>query len=90
MEVGSMKAKCNRDCLNCTFPQCIEDRPQKTFKTYIAKSRKASDTAAYKKKYYENNKEKVRECQRKYLEKNREKIREYQREYREKNREKNS
>lgn len=55
---------------------------------YINEENVGLSEEEYSKKYYEENREKIREQNREYKKKNREKIREQKNEYREKNREK--
>lgn len=59
-------SKCDKDCLNCKYDDCIDQKRD----------------PAYYREYYKNNKKRIMEARRKYREKNREKIREYQRKWR--------
>ena len=86
---------CDKDCEHCKYPDCINDtmdhedyvEAAKRDKALLAtqKSRKA---AAYKKAYYEANREKLAAQQKAYYEANREKVAAQQKAYREANREK--
>lgn len=68
------KNKCDKDCFNCPYEDCVETKRD----------------PAYYREYYKNNKEKIMESRRKYREKNREKINAYQRRWRLENKRKQS
>lgn len=58
--------KCDKDCLNCIYDDCINTKRD----------------PAYYREYYKNNKERIMESRKKYREKNRDKINAYQRKWR--------
>ena len=75
--------KCNRDCFNCVFEDCIED--ELTLEDYkqeaeldkeilFPKTAKQKKIAAGQKAYREANREKIAAGQKAYYEANREKI----------------
>ena len=94
-----MAERCNRDCFNCPYEDCILEESDITLAERVAlqemerdfvlpKSRKEKEIAAYKKAYYEANREEIAARQKAYREANREEIAAYQKAYREANREK--
>ena len=58
--------KCNEDCFNCPYDDCVKPKRD----------------ASYYRDYYKTHKEQIMEARRKYREKNREKINAYQRKWR--------
>ena len=88
---------CNKDCLHCPYPDCINDdldyedykaAAQIEREIILPRTAKQRKVAAQKKTYYEANREKVAAYQKAYREANREKVAAYQKAYREANREK--
>lgn len=70
-----MAERCNRDCFNCPYEDCILEESDITLAERVAlqelerdfvlpKSRKEKEIAAYKKAYYEANREKIASYQR--------------------------
>lgn len=70
-----MAERCNRDCFNCPYEDCILEESDITLAERVAlqemerdfvlpKSRKEKEIAAYQKAYYEANREKIAACQR--------------------------
>lgn len=68
------KNKCNEDCFNCPYDDCV----------------KTTRDASYYREYYKTHKEAIMKSRKKYYEKNREKINAYRREWERKKREKNA
>ena len=75
--------KCNRDCFNCVFDDCIEDElSHEDYKQEAAlekeilfpRTAKEKKIAAGQKAYYEANREKIAAGKKAYYEANREKI----------------
>ena len=88
---------CNKDCLHCPYPDCInDDLDYEDFKAaaqiereiILPRTAKQRKVATYQKAYYEANREKVAAQQKAYREANREKVAAYQKAYYEANREK--
>ena len=87
---------CDRDCLNCIHPDCILDegpdmaeyRALARMERDLFRSDAQKKAAAYKKAYYEANREKLVAYQKAYYEENREKVAAYKKAYYEANREK--
>lgn len=83
---------CDRDCLNCIYPDCILDegpdaseyRAMAEMDRELFRSYKQKKVAAQKKAYYEANREKVAAQQKAYREANREKVAAYMRDWRRK------
>ena len=74
---------CNKDCLHCPYPDCInDDLDYEDFKAaaelereiILPRTAKQRKVAARKKAYYEANREKVATYQKAYREANREKL----------------
>lgn len=74
------KTKCDFNCLNCPFPDCVNDDDRSPEESKILKDISIADG-------YKSTKKK-RENQKKYYQEHREKYLEYLKKYREKNREK--
>lgn len=88
--------KCNRDCFNCPFPDCIEDEMtaadydearERDREIIFPKSRKEKELAAKKKAYYQENREEIAAKQKAYYQANREELAAKKKAYREANRE---
>ena len=83
---------CNRDCFQCPFPDCVDDRitqeERRASMIRDSELKERSKVAAAKKAYYEANREKVAAAKKAYYEANREKVAAAQKAYREANREK--
>ena len=96
MKKRGQKPVCDRDCLNCIHPDCILDEgPDAAEYRALAQMERDlfwSDVqkkrAAYKKAYYEANREKLAAYQKAYYEANREKVAAQKKAYYEANREK--
>lgn len=90
-----MSQICDRDCYNCHFDDCICDamtaddwKAARGIDDFIhTKTEKEKSIAAYKKQYYEENRETIAAKQKQYYEENRESIAAKQKKYREENRE---
>lgn len=85
-----MAERCNRDCFNCPYEDCILEESDITLAERVAlrelerdfvlpKSRKEKEIAAYQKAYREANREEIAAYKKAYREANREKIASYQR-----------
>ena len=92
-----MKPVCDYDCFHCPYEDCINDEMrhedyQEGKKLELisgAKEYKTSEShRAARKKYYEENKEKVAAYSKKYREENKEKAAAYRKKYYEENKEK--
>ena len=90
-------AICNKDCLHCPYPDCInDDLDYEDYKAaaelereiILPRTAKQRKVATYQKAYREANREKVAARKKAYYEANREKLATYQKAYREANREK--
>ena len=90
-------AICNKDCLHCPYPDCInDDLDYEDYKAaaelereiILPRTAKQRKVATYQKAYREANREKVAARKKAYYEANREKVATYQKAYREANREK--
>lgn len=90
-------AKCNYDCLNCIYEDCINDDPPQANenpdvyndirirrKTYGKPHKDSEAVARAKKRWLDNHKEYMKEYQKKYRETHKEKAAAYQKEYRKK------
>ena len=87
--------KCDRDCFNCPYPDCIEDEMtaedydearERDKEILFRKSGKQKKIAAKQKAYREANREEIAAKQKAYYEANREKYNAYMRDYRKKRR----
>ena len=93
----SVNKKCDGDCFNCIFDDCILDYSE-VLKPCYNQSKDATDDKRkeyleqYRKKYYiskrdyfreyaKRNKDKIKKYQKKYRLENADKVRKYQREY---------
>ena len=74
---------CNKDCLHCPYPDCINDEldygdykaaAELEREIILPRTAKQRKVAARKKAYYEANREKVATYQKAYREANREKL----------------
>ena len=92
-----MKPVCDYDCFHCPYEDCINDEMRledyqagkKLELISGAKEYKTSEShRAAKKKYREENKEKVAAAKKKYREENKEKVAAYSKKYYEENKEK--
>lgn len=81
---------CDRDCFNCTYSDCIQERMSseeradikaRDIKTFGKKERKSGNP-----EYYQKHKEERKAYQREYYKRNKEKIDEYRKEWLDKNR----
>lgn len=79
--MGRTRPKCNEDCFNCIFEDCIVDKT-------VTNSEKRAREAAHKKQYYEANKEAFSIRMKEYYQLHKEQIKARQRAYYWKNREK--
>ena len=91
--------KCNRDCFNCPFPDCVEDTldaedyrlaRQIEREVILPKTKREKEIAAKQRAYYEANREEIAAKQRAYREANREKYNAYMRGYLRNRRKKNA
>ena len=92
-----MKPICNRDCFHCPYEDCIndelllEDYQVEKEIDLLSGAREYNTSESHraaKKKYREENKEKVAAYSKKYREENKEKVAAYSKKYREENKEK--
>ena len=89
-----MSQICDRDCFNCRFDDCICDemtaddwKAARGIDDFIhTKTAKEKSIEAYKKQYYEENRESIAAYQKKYREENRESIAAYKKQYYKENR----
>lgn len=88
-----MKPICNRDCFHCPYEDCIndelllEDYQVEKEIDLLSGAREYNTSESHraaKKKYYEENKEKVAAYSKKYYEENKEKWKEYNQKSRQK------
>lgn len=80
--------KCDFNCLNCPYPDCINNEDRTPEESKILEDAAVKD--GYKtpkkkrdrmKKYYQANKERIREYNRQYRAKNRDKLNKYRNDY---------
>lgn len=77
--------KCNGDCFNCIYPDCILDvsgglsNAEKATEEYQEKRK--LELKKYWMLYQEKNKERIKETKKAYYEKNKERLKEYSKKY---------